>query len=133
MSRLDDLLRSHPLPTWRPIAWMIIILLGGLITWANFPTLEEVSVAMGEVVPQGKVRVIQHLEGGIVENIYVKEGDRVKVGSALVRLNLATSGVNRNELVVRLDAQNLIKARLEAQAKGVPLIFPEDAAQRRPN
>ena len=83
MSRLDDLIGSHPLPTWRPIAWMIIILLGGLITWANFTTLEEVSVAMGEVVPQGKVRVIQHLEGGIVENIYVKEGDRVKVGSRL--------------------------------------------------
>ena len=90
-------------------------------------------MAMGEVVPQGKVRVIQHLEGGIVENIYVKEGDRVKVGTSLVRLNLATSGVNRTELVVRLDAQKLIKARLEAVAKGTPLVFPEDVAQRRSN
>jgi adhesin transport system membrane fusion protein len=132
-SHLDDLLTDHPMPTWRPLAWMIIILLGGLITWANFTTLEEVSVAMGEVVPQGKVRVIQHLEGGIVENIYVKEGDRVKVGTSLVRLNLATSGVNRTELVVRLDAQKLIKARLEAVAKGTPLVFPEDVAQRCSN
>ena len=133
MSHLDDILASHPLPTWRPIAWTIIVLLGGLITWANVTSLEEVSVAMGEVVPQGKVHVIQHLEGGIVENIYVKEGDRVKVGTPLVRLNLATSGVNRAELVVRLDAQMLIKARLEAQAKGIPLTFPEDVAQRRSN
>lgn len=133
MSHLDDILGNHPLPTWRPIAWMIIFLVGGLITWANFTTLEEVSVATGEVVPQGKVRVVQHLEGGIVEKIYVKEGDRVKVGTSLVRLNLATSGVNRKELVVRLDAQKLIKARLEAQAKGIPLTFPEDVAQRSAN
>jgi adhesin transport system membrane fusion protein len=133
MSHLDDILASHPLPTWRPIAWVIIALLGGLITWANFTTLEEVSVVMGEVAPQGKVRVIQHLEGGIVEDIYVKEGDRVRVGSSLVRLNLATSGVNHDELVVRLDAQRLIKARLEAQAKGIPLTFPPDVVERRSN
>ena len=132
MNRLDALTMSHPLPTWRIAAWPIVMLIVAFLAWANFAHLEEVAVATGEVVPQGKVRVIQHLEGGIVERIYVREGDMIREGSPVIQLNLATGGVNRNELLVRLDAQNLIKARLEAQAKEIPLTFPEDIAPRHP-
>ena len=133
MTRLDRLVTSHPVPTWRVFAWSIIALVIGIVTWANFAYLDEVAIATGEVVPQGKVKVIQHLEGGIFETIFVQEGDVVKEGQPLVQLNLATSGVNREELQVRLDAQILQKARLEAEAEGgKPPVFPEDVAARRP-
>ncbi len=133
MTRLDRLVSSHPVPTWRLLAWSIIALVIGLIVWANFANLGEVAIANGEVVPQGKVKVIQHLEGGIVESIFVREGDVVTEGQPLVQLNLAVSGVNREELQIRLDAQMLQKARLEAEAEGgKPPVFPADVAARRP-
>jgi membrane fusion protein, adhesin transport system len=132
MNRLDGLVTGYPLPTWRGVAWVVMLLLGGLVVWAQFAVLDEVAVATGEVAPQGKVKVIQHLEGGIIEEIHVKEGDTVKVGAPLVNLNLATSGVNKKELLSRLDGLFLLKGRLVAEAHGTDIVFPEGVAKRRP-
>ena len=133
MSRLDELQSSHPLPTWRPLAWAIVLLLSGLFVWAYFAKLDEVTVAMGEVIPQGKVKVIQHLEGGIIETIHVQEGDIVKEGDPLVQLDLASAGTNKEELQVRLDGLKLKRARLEAEATGSPTPdFPSEEALRLP-
>ncbi len=133
MTRLDELQTEHPLPTWRPFAWTILTLLTGALIWANFAQLDEVTVATGEVIPQGKVKVIQHLEGGIIEEIHVQEGDTVKAGDPLVQLDLASGGTNKEELQVRLDGQILKRARLEAEAIGADEpTFPSEEAIRLP-
>lgn len=132
MDRLDALVERHPLPTWRIVAWPVVILLGVLIAWARFAQLDEVSVATGEVVPQGKVKVIQHLEGGIIDAIHVRDGNAVKEGSPLMQLNLASSDTNREELQVRLDGQILLRARHDAEANRKKLVFPKGPAKRRP-
>ena len=132
MNRLEKMLDSHPLPSWRPVAWPVMIMMASAIVWANFSELDEVALASGEVVPKGKVKLIQHLEGGIIQEINVAEGDVVTKGQSLIRLNLATSGVNREELQVRLDSQVLVQARLKAETQGSALEFPEAAAARRP-
>lgn len=131
-ARLDTLLESHPLPSWRIFAWPVMIMLVVLLSWAFFAELDEVAVATGEVVPQGKIKVVQHLEGGIVEELFVAEGDAVKEGDTLLQLDLASTGSNLEELQVRLDSQNLVRARLLAEAEGSKLGFPKDAANRRP-
>ncbi len=132
-SRLDALLEHHPMPSWRIAAWPVMIMLAAVITWANFSQLEEVTVTEGEVVPLGDVKTIQHLEGGIVKEIHVTDGQVVREGTELILLDLASSGVNREELQVRLDGQLLLKARLEAEAKGKKSIdFPKEVAARRP-
>ncbi|MHA1597543.1 MAG: HlyD family type I secretion periplasmic adaptor subunit [Alphaproteobacteria bacterium] len=132
-SRLDALLDHHPLPSWRILAWPVMILLALMIVWANFSTLDEVTVAEGEVVPLGDIKTIQHLEGGIVKEIFITDGQTVEEGAPLLLLDLATSGVNREELQVRLDGQLLLKARLEAEARGKRTVaFPKEAAGRRP-
>ena len=64
MSRLDTLVARHPLATWRSVAWPLMLLLAALMIWAGFAQLDQVAVATGEVVPQGKIKVVQHLEGG---------------------------------------------------------------------
>ena len=130
---LDDLLVSHPLPSWRIFAWPVMILMTALVTWAFFAELDEVAVAPGEVVPQGKVKMVQHLEGGIVEELFVAEGDTVKEGDTLLQLDLAGGGANLKELHVRLDSQLLIRARLIAEAEDTEPSFPQEAADRRPN
>ncbi|MEQ8664230.1 MAG: HlyD family type I secretion periplasmic adaptor subunit [Rhodospirillales bacterium] len=129
---LDRLLDDHPMPTWRFVAWPIMVLLVAAIAWAFFARLEEVSVAMAEVVPQGRVKVVQHLEGGIIQDIFVQEGDTVTEGDPLIQLDLASSGTNREELLARLDSEMLVLARLRAEANGTPLRFPKEVADRRP-
>lgn len=132
-SRLDALLEHHPMPSWRLAAWPVMILLALVMVWANFTKLEEVTVTDGEVIPLGDFQTIQHLEGGIVKEIHVRDGQTVEKGASLLLLDLASSGVNREELVVRLDGQLLLKARLDAEARGKRTIkFPQEAAQRRP-
>ena len=130
--KLDMMLKQNPLPGWRLVALPIMILLAVGVTWANFATLDEVALATGEIVPAGRIKVVQHLEGGIIQEIYVAEGDTVREGQPLMLLDLASSGTNKEELQVRMDSERLIKARLEAEAEGKELVFPEDVSQRRP-
>ena len=133
LSRLDELLRYYPLPSWRAFAWPIMLMVGLFLVWSTFAELDEIAKAEGEVVPQGQVKMIQHLEGGIIEALFVRDGDNVKPGTKLVQLNLGSGGTNRDELLVRLDSQILTKARLEAAANGKKPVFPEDVAKRRPD
>lgn len=134
MTALDGLLAHHPLPTWRRQAWTVATLITAGVLWSFVARVDEVVVTSGEVVPQSKVKIIQHLEGGIVEQIYVSEGDSVRAGDPLIRLDLATSGVNRNELLARLDREELRRARLLAEVSPQPLspTLPKDAAKRHP-
>jgi adhesin transport system membrane fusion protein len=132
----EELLARHPLPAWRRVAWLIMALVVAFFVWAGFATVEEVAVAPGEVVPRGKVKVIQHLEGGIVDGIFVAEGDAVHAGDVLVRLNLATGGVNRKELLARLDREEMKRARLLAEVGATqlaPLALPAEPAKRQPD
>ncbi len=130
--KLDMLLNQNPLPSWRLVAWPVMVLLFAAVIWANFATLDEVAIATGEVVPAGRISVVQHLEGGIIQEIYVTEGDTVREGETLLQLDLASGGTNQEELLVRLDSERLVKSRLEAEADGIELVFPEDVAARRP-
>ena len=128
---LDELVEGVAAP-FRVLAWLVILLLVSLAIWAYSAELEEVSIAYGEVVPQGQVKVIQHLEGGIIENIYVAEGVVVRAGDPLVQLDLTATGATREELSLRLDGLVLTRARLEAEASGEAPRFPDDVAARRP-
>ena len=134
--RLDNLVRRNPLPSVRPLAWVIMILIATAVVWAFLTRLDEVTIAEGEIVPQGQVRVIQHLEGGIIEEIYVTEGSVVSAGDSLVQISLAVSEVNREELQISLDGLLIRRARLEAEASGTGFPLPRGggaaATRRRP-
>lgn len=86
--------------------------------WAHFGRLDVVSIAMGEVVPSSQVKSVQHLEGGIVREILVAEGERVKRGQPLVVLESTASGADVGELTIRVTALRVDIARLEAEISG---------------
>ncbi len=65
---------------------VIVLVFGVLGTWMTFAPLDSASVASGKVVVEGNKKSIQHLEGGIVEAIYVKDGDSVKKGELLLKM-----------------------------------------------
>ncbi|MEM9360193.1 MAG: HlyD family type I secretion periplasmic adaptor subunit [Pseudomonadota bacterium] len=95
-------------------------LLFGLLVWANFAKVRELSLAAGEIVPSAPVYELSHIEGGIVENLFVQEGDIVKAGQPLLKLRPETS---RGELQ-QLNAQ---KASLEISAERLDAIVASRA------
>jgi adhesin transport system membrane fusion protein len=131
-TKLDVMISENPLPSWRVLAWPVMIMIAATIAWSSVADLDEVAVASGEIVPLGRVKVVQHLEGGIIKEIYVREGDTVKENQPLMLLDLASSGTNREELRARLDGLLLVAARLEAEANGKQIEFPADIAARQP-
>lgn len=131
-SPLDALLSTRRAPGWRVAAGLMAGLLAAGIGWAAVAQLDEVSVATGEVVPLGRVKVVQHLEGGIITDLYVAEGDLVRAGTPLLQLDLAATAMNKDELQVRLDGLMLARARHAAEASGAALALPAEVAARRP-
>ncbi|MEL6977260.1 MAG: HlyD family type I secretion periplasmic adaptor subunit [Pseudomonadota bacterium] len=132
MRAMDRLEAGFPAPRWRFLGWFAIaaLLAGG--AWAATTQLDEVAVAPGVLAPHGRVRVVQHLEGGITEAIHVNEGDRVRAGEPLAQLDLGAGGLNLDQIQVDLDALLLERGRLVAESAQIDLHFPEDAAARQP-
>jgi adhesin transport system membrane fusion protein len=133
MSRLDALLTRTPLRGWRFTAWSVIVAICAVGAWAYFSKLEKVATAQGTVVPQGQVKVIQHLEGGIIKEIHVNEGDAVKAGAVLLQLDTGIVGSEQKESQIDLDGLILSRVRLAAEANGTELDFPEAESARRPD
>jgi len=131
MSPLDAIVGRQKPSKFRIAAVLIVLLLAALFAWASQANLDEVAIAQGEVVPQGQIKSIQHLEGGIIEEMYVTEGDLVAAGDPLVRLDLSASNTQEAELRVTLDGLLLRRARLLAEANGGEPEFPPEVAERR--
>ena len=126
------MLQRHGTPVLPPMAIIVMVLLTLFGFWAHHAELDQIVIAMGKVAPRGEVKVIQHLEGGIIETFHVEEGDHVAVNDPLVTLDLAGRGINEQELQVRLNHRLLARVRLEAEASGHVLRFPEGLVKLRP-
>lgn len=97
------------------------------LLWAAVFELDIVSVAGGEVIPRSRVKRVQHLEGGIVSEISVREGDMVKSGQPLVILEEIASESSVDELELRVQSLRVEIARLEAEERELdqPVFDPE--------
>jgi adhesin transport system membrane fusion protein len=84
------------------------------LLWAWFSTLDIVSIATGEVIPSSQVKHVQHLEGGIVQQILVQEGDRVSEDQPLIVLAPTSSSADVSELQVRLTSLRIDIHKYEA-------------------
>lgn len=86
--------------------------------WAALFTLDIASHSIGEVVTSSQTQVVQHLEGGIVRKLLVKEGQSVRVGDPLVALERTASEAELNELEAHIASLTIRISRLEAQQAG---------------
>ena len=97
---------------------LMFILFGIIGTWAALVPLAAGAIAPGRVISESSSKAIQHLEGGIVKEILVHEGDKVTAGQPLVRLD-STSAESRNEQVRnQYIAAKATEARLIAERDG---------------
>lgn len=114
------------------VGLMIVILLGGGVGgWAATVKLSGALIAQGSVVVDQNVQKVQHPTGGIVGELKVRDGDYVKAGDVLVRLDETVMRANLAIVTKGLDQQLARKARLEAERDGAETIaFPSDLVAR---
>ncbi len=103
-----------------------------MILWASFFEIDIVSNADGQIIPAGEIKTIQHLEGGIIDQILVKESEKVTKGQPLVILAATASQVDVDELQVRIDSQEIKSVRLNAELDDFEIpIFPDELVNKR--
>lgn len=101
-------------PTVRFSALACAAGLGGFLVWAGFVPLSEGVPANGMVVVENSRQVIQHLEGGIIEELLVRDGDQVEAGQPLISLQATASQAVRDEILQEIATSLASLARLEA-------------------
>ena len=103
-----------------------------IIIWSFLFEVDIVSNAEGQIIPVGEIKTIQHLEGGIIEKILVKESEIVEKDQPLVVLAATASEVDVEELQVRIDSQIIKSIRLEAEINNFDVpVFPSSLRRER--
>lgn len=87
MSSLSEAVLAKAPSTSKKILYAVSITVVWLVIWASWAQIDEITRGSGKIIPSGKNQAIQNLEGGIVDQIFVKEGDEVKKDQILLRLD----------------------------------------------
>ena len=116
---------------WKGVLWIgygiVFAFFGVFGVWAALAPLESGAVAQGQVQVAGSQRVVQHLEGGIIREILVREGDRVKAGQPLVVLDPTRAQTQFDRINQQYQAALGREARLLAERQGAKTIdFPPE-------
>lgn len=111
------------------IIWYFVLLIIILLVWSYFASIIEVSQGSGKVIPTSREQVIQSLEGGILSDLYVREGDIVEKDQILAQLDLTKTQATVEESAARYRALLANIARLEAEVNQTALVFPDELDQ----
>ena len=116
----DMRLRSQT--SW--LLWVLLLGFSASLYWAYSYRIDEVVSASGEVIASSRVQVIQSVDGGVLSDLRVREGDRVKPGQVLARLDQTRVGATMGEVDARLFALRAKANRLRAEVSGADrLVF----------
>ncbi|WP_060513219.1 HlyD family type I secretion periplasmic adaptor subunit [Pseudomonas sp. NBRC 111124] len=125
---IEDAPRVVRLTIWGVIAFFLF-----LIVWACFAPIDEVTRGEGKAIPSSKVQKVQNLEGGIVAEIFAKEGEVVEVGQPLLRLDETRFISNKGETEAERVAMALRVERLSAEVEGTPLKIDDKLREAAPS
>jgi len=117
LMRLQD---NPPNPMGRKILWMLLSMLGALLLWAIFSRLDIVAVAEGKLIPESYVKIVQPAESGIVKDILVREGQSVKAGQILMRMDTLISEADTKSIEADYQRKRLALRRIQAELSGIP-------------
>jgi len=112
-------LKTDPRPHARLGWWIVLAGLGSFVFWAMVAPLEKGVPMAGTVTVAGNKKAIQHLSGGTVEAILVREGDAVRAGQTLVRMNSVQARTNAAITRIQFVTARITEARLMAERDGL--------------
>lgn len=122
------------------LMYCILAILVATIIWAYYAKVDEVTRGDGRVIPSRQMQVIQSLDGGIVSEILIKEGELVKIGTPLIKIDetraVSSLRENKGQYLALLAKQSRLKALAEGGAfrppaevqKEVPLVYEQEYA-----
>ena len=120
---------SEQLKTSRYVLWGAAVTLAVLLLWAYFAQLDQITRAPGAVIASSRSQIIQSQEGGVLEELLVKEGDIVEEGALLARIEPTRAESAFFEVQGKSASLQATVARLNAEVYGGALKFPEALAQ----
>jgi membrane fusion protein, adhesin transport system len=98
----------------------------GFVAWSLWAEIDQVTRAPGQVIPSGRTQIVQSQDGGTISEILVREGERVRKGQLLVRLDEVRLRAAVDESLALVAAQRAKMARIEAELFNRPLVFPRE-------
>ncbi len=122
----DTTIQSHII-LWLTFSFVIIALF-----WANFATLDEVTRGTGKIIPSSHIQIVQNLEGGILSDILIREGELVEKGQALLKLNAVQFASSFNETKFKHYELLATVARLRAEVTKKEIKIPEEVTLKAP-
>jgi len=110
----------------RMFLWILVLTIATAFFWMDRTKVDQVVKGAGKIVPSGRIKSIQNLEGGIVKEIMVKEGENVKKGQPLLKIEdiFFSSSYEKNEL--KYDELYAKLLRLRAESFSKPFIIPQN-------
>ncbi|MDD5366143.1 MAG: HlyD family type I secretion periplasmic adaptor subunit [Gallionellaceae bacterium] len=120
-SPLTALERDEPPAMGRGVLYALLALVVLLVAWAVFGRLDIVAVAQGKLVPSTYVKIVQPADSGIVKDILVAEGQAVKTGQVLIRMDNAFGEADWQSLQADYHLKDLTIRRIDAELAGLPL------------
>lgn len=112
--------------------WCLIGFFLFLLVWAHFAVVDEVTRGDGKAIPSSKLQKIQNLEGGIVAELFIREGQIVKIGDPLLRLDDTRFASNVGETEADRLSWMLRLERLSAETEGRPLLITDETRAKAP-
>lgn len=118
----------------RIVGYVTVGLFGLLLAWATFGKLDIIAGAEGRLVPRNYSRVLQPAEAGIVREVLVRDGEDVRAGQVLMRMDATTASADMGTLKAESALKALSLRRIDAELRGQPLLIdardpPEVASQ----
>ena len=123
LQRVQD---RPPSPLGRKVLWTVLALVGATLAWALVGKLDIVAVAEGKLVPSTYVKIVQPAEQGVVKDILVQEGELVREGQVLIRMDTALSEADGKALQSEYQTKLITLRRIDAQLAGKPLHREKD-------
>lgn len=108
--------------------WGAIAVVGSFIAWASQSEIDQITRAQGQVIASSRTQLVQSPDGGVLEEMKVKEGDQVTKGQLLARLDATKVEAAFLEIRAKAAALQAAQARLNAEVFGGDLKFPPDLA-----
>lgn len=119
-------LRLRPAPLSHLLLLAVIAFFATFLVWAAWAELDEVTRGEGKVIPSRQIQVIQNLEGGILAELFVREGQIVEEGQVLLRIDNIRAESDYREKRARYLSLMAAVARLQAEIEDAKLVFPPE-------
>lgn len=115
---LLQLQEEAPSPLPRVVLWLVLALVAALGAWACVGRLDVVAVAEGRLVPRSQLRIVQPAEGGVMRELLVKEGERVRAGQVLARMDVRAAEADAQTARHEIALRQLQLRRIDAELGG---------------